>query len=163
MSERRAYEVTLPNGILSRFVSTRDITHCVMSRTDKTWKASWFAGRNNAERQVVRFASEMLHRSGLRPDQYEAHAVPVTGAVPPPLVYVHLLLPGRRRAKMAYCPAWGEAPPIAVLAVGDGAGWQVGSWVTSREQLDREVRRLKKLHDQVTVVEVRARAAGDAP
>ncbi len=161
MSDRLAYQTVLPNGATVRTVSCREITHCVMQRTDRIWKACWCSGSVHADRQLRRFIHEMLHKSGLRPDQYEARIVPVASTVAPSIAYVYVLLPGRRRAKAAYYPAWGEAAPIAVLAVSDGNGWTTGCWVTSREQQDREFQRLKKLHDRVTVVEVRGSAGDD--
>ncbi len=154
MSERRAFEVILPNGTVERLISSREISHATFQRVDLLWKACWFTGRMHAERQMVRFMCEMLHRSGLRPDQYETRLA-VPSVIPVPEVrYAHARLPGRARAKIAYYPSWGHAAPIAVVAVSSHAdGWRAGSWVTTREEQDRECERLGHIHDRVTVVE----------
>lgn len=146
-----AYAVTLPTGVVARIASTREITHAVLRRVDKVWTATWCVGRLSAYRQQKRFVSELQHRSGLRPDQYEARVEPVTVSKAPELCTSVARLPGRSKARHSFRPGWGETAPIAVIAVSEGDGWKAVLWVASAEEQDREVKRLKIMHHNVMI------------
>ena len=149
--ETYAYAVTMPSGIVARLASTREITHAVICRVDSVWTATWCEGRLSAYRQQKRFMSDLQHRSGLRPDQYESRVEPVTVSKAPELCFSRANLPGRSKARHSFRPGWGESPPIAVIAVSDGDGWKAIAWVTTADEQDREVKRLKTMYQTVMI------------
>lgn len=149
--DRYTYTVALPDGSVRRTASTREITHAALMRTVDSWSVQWCEGRLSAYREQKRFMSHTLHRLGLRPDQYECRIEPVTVSEPPEERWSVAHLPGRSKARHLFRPAWGESPPIAVIATSDGDGWKATVWVATPEAQAREVKRLKKMHRQVMI------------
>ncbi len=149
-----AFEMTLPNGVLVRRISTQELMFGLARREDRVWRANWFLSRRAAEIAQRRFTYRMQHGSGLRPDQYATEIIRLRPIPVPKPVHATVVLPGKNRLRHTYFPEWGESKPIAAVVVEDAYGWKTGSWVTTLDEQDREVRRLEKLHDRVMVCNV---------
>jgi len=149
-ADKSAYQIILPGGTVRRHLCTRPVSHALIRRINDTWTVEWCVSPLRATEHAHRHSSFLLHRSGLQPHQYEVHVVPVTQIDMPKMCWVAAMLPGKHRVRKQFIPEWGEAQPIAVVAVADQNGWKAASWPTTEYQMKKERKRLQATHDQVT-------------
>lgn len=151
----RAYQVTLPNGVVVRRAWRGEKVCVVVSRTRSLWRIeTWSANREHGERVAREWRARAQVTSlgtRLKPKDLEAQVLPAV-LIPLPAVSTATALWASSCFKHRYFPSWGEVRPVcAVVTGGTGVGWTPFGWPTTDLERDLMVFRAKQLFPRVEI------------